>query len=554
VAPGEQPATLSFSAARGIQGLRDDYREPLAVLMAMVSVVLIIACGNVAMLLSARNAARQREFSLRTALGASHARLFRQLLAESLLLVSAGTVLAWFFAVWATRALAAWSSLDFALSPDTNALAYTLALSLVSALVFGLSPLRAARKAPIGLVIRTTALNVTADRARIRGARLILGVQVALSVALLVGAGLLVRTLSNLNGADLGLRAPGLLVFGLTPPRSIRGDGSTAQFYEELVTRLRTLPGVESVTLMGNRIGSGWSNNTGAIVDGARPAPDAPMRWNNVGAGYFHVLQIPLLLGRDFEDADMLSGAPVAIVNETFAKRYLPGRHPLGHALALNDDPGATRFTIVGVAADSRYTRVREEPRPMAWVPYTMGEVSEMHFELRTSGNPTALVPAVRRLAQEYGPDLPLLEPMTQQQQFAESFKEDRLFSRLASSFGILAVTLVAIGLYGSLSYRVSRRTAEIGIRVALGARRGQVFWLVLRESLRICAFGLAFGLPLAAGGAHLLRSMLFGLTPGDWLTFAAAAVGISAVAVAAALVPARRAMSVDPNVALRSE
>jgi predicted permease len=553
---GERPPTLSFSDARGIQGLRNAYREPLSILMGMVGVVLIIACGNVAMLLAARNAARQREFSLRAALGGSRARLFRQLLVESLLLVSLGTALAWLFAVLATKALAAWSGLEVTLAPDRNVLGFTLLLSLLSALIFGLAPLRAAGNAPIGLVLRATALNVTTDRTRLRGARAVVAAQVALSLALLVGAGLLVRTLANLNRADLGLRASGLLVFGVAPPQSVRGDAATVRFHQTLLERLRLLSGVESATLMGNRIGSGWSNSTGAFVDGAAPEAGrfSPMRWNNVGADYFRVLQIPLLLGRDFTDADML-GAPVVIVNETFAREYFKGRPPIGHTVAMSGGPGARQFTVVGVAADSRYTRVREGPQPMAYFPYgRMRGVSEMHFELRTSGDPLALATPVRRLMQEYGPDLPLIKPMTQEQQFAASFADERLFSRLASAFGVLAAILVASGLYGSLSYRVSRRTAEIGVRVALGARRGQVAWLVLGESLRVCAIGLVIGLPLAVGVARLLRSRLFGLTPEDPLSFGAALAGIVLVTAAAALLPARRALSVDPIQALHAE
>jgi predicted permease len=554
---GETPPKIFFSDARGIQGLSGQYREPLAILMGMVAVVLIIACGNVAMLLAARNAARQREFSLRAALGGSQARLFRQLLIESLLLVSSGTALAWLFAIWATKALAAWSDLEVTLAPDLNVLAYTLALSLVSALLFGLAPLRAVRNTPIGLVLRSTALNATTDRTRLRGARMILAAQIALSVALLVGAGLLVRTLANLNGADLGLRASGLFVFGVAPPQSIRGDEATVQFHQRLLERVRQLPGVETATLMSNRIGSGWSNNTGAIVDGKKPEPGkfSPMRWNGVGADYFRTLQIPLVLGRDFRDTDMLGGPPVAVINETYVRQYFKGQPPIGHTVAIGDGPGATQFTVVGVAADSRYTSVRESSRAMAYFPYgkLRGE-GEMHFEVRTSGDPLALLPQVRKIVQEYGPDLPLLKPMTQQQQFAASFRDEQLFSRLASAFGLLAAILVASGLYGSLSYRVSRRTAEIGIRVALGARRGQVVWLVLGEGLRICAIGLAIGVPLAIGAARLLRARLFGLTPDDPLSFGLAIAGITLVTIAAALLPARRALSVDPMLALRSD
>jgi predicted permease len=279
------------------------------------------------------------------------------------------------------------------------------------------------------------------------------------------------------------------------------------------------------------------------------------MRWNSVGADYFHTLQIPLLLGRDFRDADMQGGPPVAIINETFVRRYFNGQPPIGHTVGLSLAPGATQFTIIGVAADSRYTSVRERPVPMAYFPYgQISGVSAMHFEARTGGDPLGLVPQVRRLVQEYGQDLPLLKPMTQQAQFAASFVDERLFSRLAAAFGVLAAVLVASGLYGSLSFRVSRRTAEIGVRVALGARRAQVVWLVLGESLRICAAGLVLGLPLAIVAARLLRSWLFGLTPDDLLSFVLAIAGITLVTIGAALLPARRALSVDPILALRSE
>ena len=316
-------------------------------------------------------------------------------------------------------------------------------------------------------------------------------------------------------------------------------------------------PRVESVTIMSNRIGSGWSNNTHAIVDGHRPDEKqfSPMRWNTVGPDYFHVLGIPLLLGRDFTDRDAHSAPPVAIVNDTFARRYLAGRAPLGHHVALSDRPDATQYTIVGTAANSRYTSVRESDRPTAYFPYTqVPELSGMHIELRVAGDPRQLLPEARRVVQEFGPDLPLLRPMTQQDQFAESFSDERLVSRLATCFGILAAVLVATGLYGTLAYRVGRRTSEIGVRMALGARRAQVLWMVMRESLAVSAIGVAAGIPLALVASRLLRSMLFGLSPSDPVSFALAVGAIATVAIAASLIPARRASAVDPMVALRYE
>jgi predicted permease len=549
--PDANVPQLSLTPARGIQGLRDNYERPLTILMVMVGVVLLIACGNVSMLLAARNAAREREFSLRTALGGSRQRLFRQLLAESLLLVVAGAALGWGFAILATRALAAWSQLDVTLAPDRNVLLFTLALSAVAALVFGLAPLRGAASAPIGLVLKNSALNATADRRKLRTGRVVVAAQMALCLVLLVGAGLLVRTLRNLASADLGIRSAGLLVFGVTPPQSVRGDDATGRFYQSLVARLRTLPGVESVTLMSNRIGSGWSNNTGAVVDGAPPqtaSGSAPMRWNAVGPDYFHVLGIPLLLGRDFKDSDDASAPPVVIVNDTFVQRYLPGREPLGHRVGLSRE-----YTIVGVVANSRYTGVREVQRPMAYFPYMqVPPIGGMHLELRTSGDPKALLPQARRVVQESGPDLPLLQPMTQAEQFAASFSNERLFSRLALFFGLMAAVLVSTGLYGTLAYRVSRRTSEIGVRMALGAARGQVLWMIMRESVIVGLAGIAVGLPLAIAGSRMLRTMLFGLTPGDPWSYAAALAVVALIAIGAGLIPARRAASVDPMVALR--
>jgi predicted permease len=556
-APGqnERPPQLTFSSARGMMGLRDQYRQPLTMLMAMVGLVLLIACGNIAMLLSARNAARVREFSLRTALGGSTRRLLRQLLAESMLIVAVGTMLGWIVAHWATRALASASRLDVVLNPDATVFAYTLGLSTVAALAFGLAPLRTARKVPVGLVLKASALNVTTDRARMRGTRLVLAAQIALCVALLVGAGLLVRTLRNLDNADLGLRTSGLFVFGVTPPASVRSNEAIVQFYQTLMTRLRGLPGVEAVTLMGNRIGSGWSNNTVATVDGQRPAgSERRMRWNNVGPDYFRVLSTPLLLGRDFTEADLL-GPPVVIVNDAFVRAYLPDRSPLGHTVALSNRPGSTQYSIIGVAANSRYTGVRESERPMAYFLYShVPVISELHIEMRAAGDAARLLPDIRRIMANLGPDLPLIRPMTQQAQFAQSYINEQLFARLASAFGVLAAVLVATGLYGTLSYRVSRRTSEIGIRLALGARQKDVVWMVVRDSLAVCVVGVVVGLPLAVAGSRFLESMLFGLTTRDPWTYVGALFAVAVVTLLATLVPARRAVSVDPMIALRTE
>jgi predicted permease len=336
----------------------------------------------------------------------------------------------------------------------------------------------------------------------------------------------------------------------------VHSEAESVRFFRELLARLRAVPGVESVTTLSNRIGSGWSNNTGASVDGKSPLGDkfAPMRWNIAGPDYFHVFGTPIVLGRDFNDADSESAPRVAIINQTFATRYLAGRPPLGHQVGLNDRPDG-QYTIVGVAADSKYTGVREEARPIAYFPFTQvrGNAT-LQFELRTAGDPAAWLPAVRRAVNDYAPGLALLQPMTQQAQLEGSFSEERLFFRLSLFFGLLAAFLVATGLYGTLSYTVSRRTSEVGVRMALGAQRRQVLWMVMRGSLVVTLAGVLIGVPLAIACTRLLRSILFGITPGDPLTFAFALAGIALVALAASLVPAMRAASVDPTVALRYE
>lgn len=547
---------LTLSDTRGLPGLREAYETPLKVLMGMVALVLVIACGNVAMLLLARNAARRREFSLRMALGGRRGRLFLQLLTESMLLVISGAALGWVFGVWATRQLAKWALLDWSLAPDLRVLGFTMAVSAAAALVFGLAPLRSAVRIPLGLTLKTTSAISHTDRSRHRSGQLVIALQVALCLVLLVGAGLLVRTMRNLENVNLGLKANGLFVFGVNPQQHATTKDDFIQFYTALLQRMRRLPGVESATLMQNRLGSGWSSNTTAYIDGQQarsPRGKSGMRWNAVGADFLHVLRIPIKLGRDISEADSAAAPPVAIVNQTFIDQYLRNTSPLGHVISFSSKEVA--YTIVGVAEDSKYTSVREEPQPMAWIPYAQtNRMGAMQVELRVSGPPGAMLPAVRRAMTEFAPDVAMLQPVTQVEQFGQTLSQDRLFARLSTFFGLLAVLLVATGLYGTLAYKVARRTTEIGVRMALGAERWQVLWLVVRESLVLCAIGALVGLPAAVAGVRLLKSMLYGLQPGDPATFALALAGIALVALVASLIPARRAASVDPMVALRTE
>jgi predicted permease len=545
---GETPSKLQLALARGLGEQADDYRKPLYLLLSIVGVILLIACGNVALLLAARNAARRREFSIRLAIGGSQGRLFRQLLTESLLLSTAGAVLAWLLGIMFARALAHSAGIAISLAPDRTVAFFTGAIMISIALLFGLFPLLMVRRVPVGLALKNSSATAFQERAKSRGARLIVMAQIALGLVLAVSAGLLTRTLRNLEQSNLGLKTSGLLVFGLSP----HADESTVAFYNSVLERLRSLPRVIAVTMMGNRIGSGWSNNTTAWVDGQVPqGVDAHMRWNAVGADFFTTLGVPILQGRDFRPNDS-SGQKVAIVNQTFVKRLLKNREVLGRSVSFDSK---TPYSVIGVVADSKYTGVRERPIPMAYFPFRQGSpIGNVHIEMRTVGDPSSFLPEVRRTVASIAPDLAPLQPMTQRAQFDASISQERLVSRLSLFFGALAIFLIASGLYGTLAYSVSRRTSEFGVRMAIGCERRQLLWFVLREGMILSTIGIAIGLPLAVAGAHWLNSMLFGLTSLDALTFSLSAAGIFIVCLLAGFIPALHAASIDPIRALRYE
>jgi predicted permease len=552
---GEKPPTLSLEEARGFPGYSQEYGRPLRMLMAMVGFVLLIALTNVVMLLMARNATRQREFSMRLALGAGRGDLLRQMLAESLLLVATGGILAWVFAMMATRALASWAQIESSLAPDRTVLAFALGTLVIAALIFGLAPLRIAFAAGPALSVKTSAATSNANAGRSRGARIMVAFQMTLCVVLLVGAGLLIRTLRNLENTPLGLRVSGLVVFGVNPHVTSVPQGKA--FYRELIDKLRELPGVESVSVMEWRIGSWSSNNSDMTVDGR--LPDVPngssrtVRTNVVGPGFFTTLGVPILAGRDFADSDTETSPHVGIINEQFANRFFPNRNPLGRIIGTED--GKYQMTVVGVVKDHKFRSIDEEPIPMAWYEYAQIPIAgRMDVELRVHGDPLAILPSARKVVQQIDPNLPLIKPMTQRAQYNLTISSQTLFARLAGCFGLLAVVLVATGLYGTLAYRVSRRTAEIGVRMAMGADRSQVVWMILRDSLVLTTIGIIAGVPLAFAIGRALSSSLYGVQPLDALTYSIAILGVTIVAFVASAAPASRAASVDPLKALRTE
>jgi len=441
--------------------------------------------------------------------------------------------------------LADWSGIESGLDPDRTVLLFTLGISVVSSLAFGLAPWWIALRLPLAGVLRATATNLTQDRRRALSGRIVMSMQVAICLLLLVAAGLLLRTLRNYETQDLGMQADGLLVFGINS-QSTHTAQEAGAFFRSLLERIRSLPGVESATIMQTRIASGWSDNSDFALDGL--VIHTMVRSNEMGPGCFHVLGVPILQGRDISDSDTSASSLVAVVNETFVKRFLPNTNPLGHQL--------DNKTIGGVVKDSKYTGVWEDPTPMAYYAIFQRMVAgfTMQVEVRTHGEPLALLPTIRRAVHEMDPNIPLENPVTQQAQFEDSYAQPKMFGRLGGFFGGLGALLVATGLYGTMSYRTNRRTAEIGTRMALGARRGQVLWMVMRESLLISGIGTVVGFPLALYCSRFLSSMLYQLSPFDALSFALATCCVVLVGALAAFLPAWKAAKVDPMVALRYE
>jgi len=358
-------------------------------------------------------------------------------------------------------------------------------------------------------------------------------------------AGLLLRTLRNYMTQDLGINTQGLLVFGVTP----QGQVDSHAFYRQLLDRLRQLPGVESAGMALNRPGSGWSNNNDLILDGVLKH-GVTLRSNNVGTDFFHTMGIPVLAGREFNEADTASSLPVALVNETFVKTYLSDTNPLVHQLG-----GKNKFTIVGVVRDSKYTSVSEQLRPTAYYAAMQApSLATMQIEVRARGAAQAILPELRGAVASLYPGVPLERPMMQEEQFDMSYQQPRMFAAMGGFFGILAALLVATGLYGTYSFRVSRRTTEIGVRMALGASRLQVLAMVLSETLWVLLAGLAAGIPLTLLAVRPLKAMLYQMSPFDPASFATAIIAMIAVAGGAALIPARRAASVEPMQALRTQ
>ena len=547
-------------ATEGTSGVRWTYWEyssTLKILFGLTGLVLLIACANLANLLMARSAARSREVGIRLALGAGRWRLVRQLMTESLFLALAGGALGLLVAGWGHRLMLGFLSrdslnaaLDFRL--DYRLLGFGLALSVATGLLFGLLPAIHATRADISSSVHSAGRQGGSRNLPL--ARGLLAVQIGLSMVLLIGAGLFARSLRNLGAADLGLARENLLLM------NVRAAGNTPQarqrFWMELTRRVSELPGVRSIALAGDAVfGSGGWNQTVWIDRPGEPAQDAKVSDNLVSPGFFATAGIPILTGREFGEQDRENAPLVVLVNQTFARRFFGNENPIGKRFGDRGQASSGRYEIAGVVGDAKYGSVREQTRPMVFHPMWQEPArGSCVLHIRTASQPTALAPSLRREIQAIDGDALISEVRTLPQVVRSQLRQDRMFATVASFFALLALALGAIGIYGIVAYRVAHRTAEIGVRMALGAQKGDVLWLVMRETLVLLAAGAAIGVPAALAAARLIKSLLFGLDPSDPLTIACATVVLFAAGALAGFLPARRAASVEPTLALRTE
>ena len=548
-------------ASKGRSELRRQFSKPLLALMAIVGLVLLIACSNLANLLIARASARQKEIAVRLALGASRRRLVGQLLGESLLLSSLGGAAGLALAALMDKALigflpAETTPLTLSGTPDARVLGFTLLISLCTGIVFGLVPALQATRPQLAPTLKDQGGPVAAASATLRKSLVV--AQVALSLLLLVGAGLFTRSLQNLKELNPGFETRNLLAFAVEPTLDGTKPERALEYYRQLTERMKALPGVTSTALAVIPVLAGWEWDNGLTVEGytAKQGEMVDPHMQFASPGFFETLKIPLLRGRDFTIKDSQGAPKVGIVNEKFAKSYFGDAGALGRHVGMGIDPGTkTDIEIVGVVGDTKYESMREEVPYELYIPYVQTKfVNGMYAYLRTRGDPANLFSTVRQAAQSLDAGVPMYEMRTLDQQVENSLVTERLLAALSAVFGSLATLLAAVGLYGVMAFMVARRTREIGIRMALGAGRKSVMWLVMREVSLLAAIGLSIGLPAAWVLTRLVQSQLFGIQPSDPLTMLVAALGIACVAIVAGYLPARKATGIDPMRALRFE
>lgn len=574
--PKYYPHLFLDQGGQGEMNSRQFYAPSLYLLLGVAGLVLLIACANVANLLLAPASVRQKEIAVRLALGASRWRLIRQLLTESVLLSALGGTLGMTFALWIKDAFLVvndWGGSGMrALEPklDWRVLGFTLALSLLTVIVFGMAPAWRVTKVDLTPTLKVSGRSSSVAARSLLSRGLVI-FQVALSLLLLVGAGLFVRTLLNLHRVQPGFNTGNLLLFGVQPGLIGYKDERMTQLFQQLVERLEAVPGVQKVTFSGVTLLARVQSNRSVYLRSAlTAAPDAEGRIeasglsniNHVRENFLEAMEIPLLAGRALNTHDDAHAPKVVVVNQTFASQYFPNENPIGKRFTF-DSRKPDEIEIVGIAKDAKYTKQRDEIPPTAYVPWQQWLRSmegNATFEVRTAGDPTAVVGAIRRTVHELDGNLPLDNIRTQIEQAEQTLAMERLFAKLMALFGLLALQLAAIGLFGVMAYAVSQRTREIGIRMALGADRRDVLRMILRQGLTLMLFGIGLGLSCAyvltkyLGNQINLKTMLYDVQASDPLTYFVIALLLALVALLACWIPARRATKVDPMIALRCD
>ncbi|HEX7330803.1 MAG TPA: ABC transporter permease [Pyrinomonadaceae bacterium] len=549
------------SGEGGISGLRTIYSKPLHMLMVIVGMVLLIACANVGSLLLSRAASRKAEISLRMALGATRWRIIRQLLTESMLLAGLGGLIGVVLAQWGVYVLVGLVAREAPLNtrPDAGVLAFTAGVSIIAGLLFGLIPALQASKADLSSAMKEKN-RMRSGFLRLSPSSLMVVMQVGLSMVLLTGAGLFARSLIKLQSEDVGFNRENVLLLGIDPRLAGYKPKDLASLYQQLIERLSSLPQVQNVSMATYAPMSGSRRSSSIEVPGYTPqtGEDAVVQDILVGPKYAETLGVPLLRGREIEVRDTAASPPVAVVNSRFAERYFPGQNPIGRTFRFDEaDDEAPPLEIVGVVGDIKSEDAREKPDPTVYRPIV--QIAEQGaysctIHIRTLSDPTPLTPQVRQMINQVDDKLPIFGVTTLSEQLRGNLSQERLIAQLVSFFGALALILACIGLYGVMAQGVARRTNEIGIRMALGARGGNITWMILRETLYLVLAGLVIGVPAALLGARLISSQLFGLNATDPLTLVLAAIVLTLVALLAGYLPARRAARVNPLNALRYE
>jgi predicted permease len=555
------PRLMLLDGSRGQNPAAEDLAKPIYVLMGLSGFVLLLACANLANLLLARAGARRREVSVRVALGATRRRILRQMLTESLTLSllggAAGLLLAYLVRDAIPHLLStAWAPPAFSARFDWRILSFATAVSILTGLVFGLAPAWESARVEVNSGLKDSPQTASHRRRGLAGKAIVI-IQVALSMLLVVGAGLFVQTLSQLGRARLGFRPDHLLLFGIVPPRNSYPGAKITPLYRQIEENLAAIPGVQSVTLTGlPLVGGNFGVHTFIPEGQQRKAQGNPSALSNyTGRTFFSTFAIPIIAGRAFDATDTETSVKVTVINESLAKEYFPGRSPVGRTFETGwNNP--MRLQIVGVCADAKYDSLRKPPEPTFYVPYweEKNGVSGVTFAISTRMDTQALLPLLRQAVGAIDRNLPLLDVRTQNEQIASTMQNERNFADLTAAFGVLALLLAAIGIYGIMAYAVARRTNEIGIRMALGAEPRRVLVMVLREASWLAAIGIAAGVCVALVMGRLIASMLYGLRSWDPITFASSAALLIAVATAASWIPARRAAAMNPMRALRHE